>query len=157
MVLSAEAIGQVHQRVSHLKAKLENDLRRQDVLEGKIEFQTYLNLQYKGMDTTLSVEETEDEDYATAFTKLHLREFAFKTDRDIIIDSIRVRAVAKRSLVDESFSISDELKAAKSHQIIPKSRSSQKVFLENSWEVVPIYGLDTMKPGSHIKVRHAPN
>ena len=157
LVLSDEAIRRVHERVNHLKFKLENNLRRQDVLEGKIEFQTYLNLQYKGMDTTLSVEETEDEDYGTAFTKLHLREFAFKTNRDIVIDSIRVRAVAKRSLAGESSSISDELKATRSQQIQLIPRSSQKVFLENSWEAVPTYSLDTMEIGSHIKVRHARN
>ena len=150
LTLSDEALDQIRERETYLKSKLESDLRRQDVLGEPVEFETYLNLQYKGMDTSLSVEEPKDGNYHAAFTKLHLREFAFQTTRDIVIDSIKVRGTAKRTANGEGISISKELQALSLQKITPEPTSSQKVFLEDSWEAIPVYSLNTMKIGSYI-------
>jgi 5-oxoprolinase (ATP-hydrolysing) len=128
-----------------------NDLRSQDIGSNAIEFETYLNLQYKGMDTSLSVEEPANGDYHSAFTKLHLREFAFTTDRDIVVDSIRVRATAKTLSDKESVPITDELENARQTRTLPESKSSQKVFLADSWETVPLYELEALKTGSYVQ------
>lgn len=152
LTLSPDAMPQIHERERYLKEKLENDLRSQDVVQDAIEFRTFLNLQYKGMDTSLSVEEPADRDYSAAFTEQHLREFAFKTNRDIVVDSIRVRGTAKRMVGEEGLSITEELDRVKQQKIIPEPKSSQKVFLDDAWETVPIYGLESMKTGSYIKV-----
>ncbi|KKA16213.1 5-oxoprolinase (ATP-hydrolyzing) [Rasamsonia emersonii CBS 393.64] len=151
LTLSPDAMLQIREREKYLKSKLENDLRSQDVVQDEIEFQTFLNLQYKGMDTSLSVEEPADGDYSAAFTEQHLREFAFKTNRDIVVDSIRVRGTAKRKVDEEGLSITEELDRARQQKIIPEPKSSQKVFLDDAWETVPIYGLESMKTGSYIK------
>ena len=151
LTLSVATFPRVEERVALLKARLEKDLRRQDVGQDVIEFQTFLNLQYKGMDTTLSIEEPADGDYSSAFTALHLREFAFKTNRDIVVDSIRVRGTAKKT-GDQSLAVTDEIEEAKKKKIVPKASQSQRVFLEDSWEYVPVYGLESLSVGSHIRV-----
>ncbi|KAL1862517.1 hypothetical protein VTK73DRAFT_6761 [Phialemonium thermophilum] len=156
LTLSADAMPQIRERVGFLRKKLRSDLRSQGVEDGDaVEFQTFLNLQYKGMDTSLSIEEPADGDYAAAFTARHLREFAFKTPRDIVVDSIRVRGTAKAPVDGEEVSITDEIEAARRAKTIPEPQASQDVFLEDAWEKVPIYDLASMKTGSYIKVRES--
>lgn len=151
LTLTPAAMPRIHERVAFLKAKIESDLRSQDIGQDVVKFQTFLNLQYKGMDTTLSIEEPADGDYKTAFTDLHLREFAFKTNRDIVVDSIRVRGTAKKTAAQVS-SIVDELQGLKKERIRPEAHAFQKVFLKDSWEDIPMYNLESMETGSYIRV-----
>ncbi|KAH8680784.1 Hydantoinase B/oxoprolinase-domain-containing protein [Xylariales sp. PMI_506] len=149
VTFSTEAVPQLQEREKVLKEKLESTIRSQGVEDGEIEFQTYLNLHYRGSDTILSIEEPADGDYKTAFNALHLREFAFKTDRDIIVESIRIRGTAKSNSTHDR-SITEELAKLRELKIVPESNSSQKVFVSDSWEDVPIYSLETMKTGAYI-------
>lgn len=149
--LSAEAMPQIHEREQILKSKLESNIRSQGIEDSKIEFQTFLNLHYKGSDTILSVEEPENGDYSTEFNAMHLREFAFQTNRSIIVESIRIRGTATSASV-QGVSVTEELKTMAGLNIKSEAASFQEVFLEDSWEKVPIYNLATMKTGSHIKV-----
>lgn len=152
LTLSAEAIQTLREREKHLKSKIEHDLRNQGIDQHGIEFYTFLNLQYKGMDTTLSVEQPVDGDYKSAFTKRHLREFAFKADRDIIVDSITVRGTSKTSTKEDTESLSADIEAAKQRRIKSEPASSQKVYLDEKWEDVPTYKLKSMKAASYLIV-----
>ncbi|KAJ9214561.1 hypothetical protein DTO166G4_3794 [Paecilomyces variotii] len=138
------------QREKHLKTKVEHDLHTQGIGKHAIEFHTFLNMQYKGMDTILSIEQPADGDYKSAFTERHLREFAFKADRDIIVDSITLRGTSKTSTQEDAASLSADIEEAKRCRIKPEPVSFQKVYLEDEWEDVPIYKLESMKVASYL-------
>ena len=151
LALSPVAMPRIEERVALLKAGLERELRSQDIGQDVIGFQTFLNLQYKGMDTTLSIEEPADGDYSSAFTALHLREFAFKTNRDIVVDSIRVRGTAKKT-GGELLSVTEEIEEARKRKTVPEAGQFQRVFLEDTWEKIPVYDLASMTVGAYVKV-----
>ncbi|GAD94465.1 hypothetical protein AOR_1_1676174 [Paecilomyces variotii No. 5] len=150
LTLSAEAITTLQEREMHLKAKVEQELHAQGIGKHAIEFHTFLNMQYKGMDTILSIEQPADGDYKSAFTESHLREFAFKVDRDIIVDSITLRGTSKTSAHEDTASLQADIQAAKQLKIKPDSVSTQKVYLHDKWEDVPIYKLESMKLASYL-------
>lgn len=140
----------IESRETVIKSKLDKELRSQDIVGDKIEFEVFLNLQYKGMDTSLSVEKPLDGDYSSAFTNLHLREFAFTTSREIVVDSIRVRATARNVNENESLSVSDELAAAKLSVTVPEAKTYQDVFINDQWISTPIYELENLTIGAHV-------
>ncbi|KAJ9201029.1 hypothetical protein DTO164E3_3778 [Paecilomyces variotii] len=150
LTLSTEAICILQEREKHLKTKVEHDLHTQGIGKHAIEFHTFLNMQYKGMDTILSIEQPADGDYKSAFTERHLREFAFKADRDIIVDSITVRGTSKTSTQEDAASLSADIEEAKRWRIKPEPVSFQKVYLDDEWEDVPIYKLESMKVASYL-------
>lgn len=154
LTLSADAMPQLREREAGLKEKLERDLRSQDIGQDTIGFHTFLDLQYKGMDTTLSIEEPADGDYHAAFTAEHLREFAFTTSRDVVVVGIRVRGTAQTTAKGQGLSIVDELEAARASKIHPQKHTAttQKVFLDDVWEDVPVYSLESIEAGSHVQV-----
>jgi 5-oxoprolinase (ATP-hydrolysing) len=151
VTLSPKSFSRIEEREAAIKSKLEKDLHSQDIIGDTIEFEVFLNLQYKGMDTSLSVEKPADGDYSAAFTRLHLREFAFTTNREIVVDSIRVRATARNFNEKESRSVSDELSAAKSSgNNTASAKAYQKVFINDEWVSTPIFELDSLVVGSNI-------
>ncbi|KAL1851532.1 hypothetical protein Plec18170_006351 [Paecilomyces lecythidis] len=150
LTLSAEAITTLQERERHLKVKVEQELQAQGISKHAIEFHTFLNMQYKGMDTILSIEQPVDGDYKSAFTESHLREFAFKADRDIIVDSITLRGTSKPSAHEDAAALQADIEAAKHWRFKPESVSSQKVYLDGKWEDVPIYKLESMKVASYL-------
>jgi 5-oxoprolinase (ATP-hydrolysing) len=151
LTLSAENMPQIEAREQAIKSKLEKELRSQDIIGDTIEYEVFLNLQYKGMDTSLSVEKpTDGSDYGSEFTSMHLREFAFTTNREIMVDSIRVRATAKNINQKESLSVSEELAAVKTSATVPEPKTSQRVFINDQWISTPIYELEDLTIGSHV-------
>lgn len=151
LTLSAENMPQIEARKQAIKSKLERELRSQDIIGDTIEYEVFLNLQYKGMDTSLSVEKpTDGSDYGSEFTSMHLREFAFTTNREIMVDSIRVRATAKNINQKEGLSVSEELVAAKTSATVPEPKTSQRVFINDQWISTPIYELGDLTIGSHV-------
>ena len=68
-------------------------------LEEPYQLNKYLNLRYQATDTQFMIKEPDDGDYSKAFKEQYLREFGFDlTDREILVDDVRVRLV-KKSLV----------------------------------------------------------
>ncbi|KAH8693568.1 Hydantoinase B/oxoprolinase-domain-containing protein [Talaromyces proteolyticus] len=147
---ASESLSLTLEREKIIKEKLTQDLRSQDVVGDTIEFEVFLNLQYKGMDTSLSVEEPSNGDYSAAFTALHLREFAFTTNRDLVVDSIRVRATAKTVGGKDGQSVSRELEYVKGIRNVAEAKLHQNVFIDGEWRLTPVYDLETLKIGTHI-------
>ncbi|CAK7199350.1 hypothetical protein SEUCBS139899_002028 [Sporothrix eucalyptigena] len=152
---SLDAIQQLRAREAGLKARLECDLRSQDVNQNAIAFNTFLNLQYKGMDTTLSIAEPADGDYHAAFTAAHLREFAFTTDRDVVVAGLRVRGTAETKATtankqEPDHFIVEEVEAARLHKSQPEPQQQQKVYLDDAWHNVPVYDLASIKADSYV-------
>ncbi|KAI9739551.1 MAG: hypothetical protein M1834_006267 [Cirrosporium novae-zelandiae] len=151
LVFSMDALPRISERAQILQARVENDLCSQGVKEGFIEFKTYLSLRYKGMNTNIPIVQPPDEDYGAVFTREHLREFAFSSNKDILVDSIKVRGIGKQGYERGVNSLFKELELAKRDRVVPLQSSAQQVFLNDGWQEVPIFELDGLQSRSHIK------
>lgn len=95
--LSENSIPHINDRLVVLQQKVTSLLTQQDISPDLVEFESYLNLRYKGTDTALMVMQHGEEDFRDLFLKEHLREFGFvwQDDRPIIVDDIRVRGIGR--------------------------------------------------------------
>jgi len=117
-----------------------------------IEHEMYLNMRYRGSDTTLMIRRPESvSDFGGAFTVRHEQEFGFFQERDILIDDIRVRSVAKSSGVATSnpFAELEVLKSSAQPEF--SEQFITKVYFENeAWLDTPVYDLTRLPVGSRI-------
>ncbi|PWY85916.1 hypothetical protein BO70DRAFT_395052 [Aspergillus heteromorphus CBS 117.55] len=99
-----------------------------------------LSLRYQGTDTNLVIPKPAGEDYGAAFRDTHTREFAFALDRPVIVDSIQVRGSGSSGsdVSSSPFTFLDHVKAKAVHAV---PQSSQSVFVETSWQDIPVYHL----------------
>ena len=98
-VLTPETMPNISSRHEDLRQRTKDSLIQQGVEEAAIQFEVYLNLRYRGSDTTLMILEPQDKDWKKGFISEHLREFSFvlPEDREILVDDIRVRAIGVSS------------------------------------------------------------
>ena len=74
------------------------ELQDQGFSQEQIDTGRFLNLRYHGTDTAIMIGRPRDNDYASAFRAVYRREFGFElSDRQILIDDIRIRARGKSS------------------------------------------------------------
>lgn len=108
--LNAETLPNLTLRHEHLREFTTRELVRQGIDKAAIKHETYLNLRYRGSDTTLMILEPADGEWKREFISEHLREFAFvlPQDREILVDDIRVRGIGVSS---ESTKDSEALEA----------------------------------------------
>jgi 5-oxoprolinase (ATP-hydrolysing) len=97
--LTAETLPKLAARHAELRSSTTAELRSQGVEESAITHELYLNLRYRGSDTTLMILKPADGDWKREFIAEHLREFAFvlPESREVIVDDIRVRAIGVSS------------------------------------------------------------
>lgn len=97
--LSPETIPEIEARHEALRESTTTELVSQGTDKAAIKHEIYLNLRYRGSDTTLMILKPEDGDWKREFIAEHLREFAFTPpgDREILVDDIRVRAIGVSS------------------------------------------------------------
>lgn len=93
--LTAETIAKISARHQHLRDYTTTELVKQGIEKTAVKHEMYLNIRYRGSDTTLMILEPADGDWKKEFVAEHLREFAFvlPEDREIIVDDIRVRGI----------------------------------------------------------------
>ena len=165
--------------LENLAADAKTELLDQGYKTEKIEIKRYLNLRYQGTDTALMIPEPDSianyetgitncelgisdsspelrknaekfPDYVGAFRETYLREFGFDlTGREIIVDDLRVRAVANSpglqkyplAKKDGTPEVVDQTKC----YFISESSGS------GSWEETPIYRLENLGAGQHLQ------
>lgn len=131
------------ERLSALSAAAIRELAAQGFEEGSIEVLPYLNLRYRGTDTAMMTLRPEDLDFAAAFVKTHVREFGFDlAGRDILVDDIRVRAMAKSGGL-KKLPIERNLGT-------PEPDTFARCYFEEGWLETPIHPMETLSAGSVI-------
>lgn len=142
-------------KLEELKAQaLQNLIETSGADEPHVIYEPYLNMRYKGTDTSLMILQPEDGDFLRAFKDEHQREFTFTfTDgRDILVDNIRVRAIWRPST---GVSIADEIATGLSVPATQVSKEAASLFKPvtfetGTFEQTPIYDLATLKPNTYI-------
>ena len=165
--------------LENLAADAKTELLDQGYKTEQIEIKRYLNLRYQGTDTALMIPEADSvsnydtgiancelgisesspelrknaekfPDYVGAFRETYLREFGFDlTGREIIVDDLRVRAVANSpglqkyplAKKDGTPEVVDQTKC----YFISESSGS------GSWQETPIYRLENLGAGQHLQ------
>jgi len=133
----------IRKKLDNLESKARRELTDQGFKTQPLVIQRYLNLRYDGTDTAIMVVEPEDKDFRSCFKNIYLREFGFNLEnRDIIIDDIRVRAIAQ----------SEDIKKIpmNSSQTTLKPIAETDCYFEAGWFKTGIYQLENLAPGHQI-------
>jgi 5-oxoprolinase (ATP-hydrolysing) len=102
----------------------------------------YLNLRYKGTDTAFMIPEPEDNNYRQAMSDRYNQEFGFDLkDRELLVDDIRIRAVAAIPFEEKRNRIKPEPGEAK---------EKVQCYFAGGWRETPVYLLDDLGAGQCI-------
>ncbi|XXG95768.1 hypothetical protein Hte_002039 [Hypoxylon texense] len=152
LVLEPSSESEILERFATLRERATQGLLQQGVSSTKyIENQQFLNLRYDGTDTQMMVSLPEDGDFRRAFEELHQQEFSFLLpSRDIIVDDIRVRGIAKE-FERQSHNVYKELAETTSRPKPAHEKLSKTYFASVGWVDTPIYVLRNLQPGDQIE------
>ncbi|CAN8100499.1 unnamed protein product [Discula destructiva] len=150
--LNASAMKHVEARFTALKDRLQAELKSQGADEQSIRYEESLVLRYFGSDTKISIPKPANGDYAESFKDKHLREFAFSMQRDIVIESIKVRATGSSGAERNEHPNWDELKAFQqnSAESPVQPTAKQKLYIDGSWSEIAVFELNTVPKHSVI-------
>jgi 5-oxoprolinase (ATP-hydrolysing) len=153
-VFTDAAADRIDNRLEILREKGLRALAHQGFLPGQIEHELFLNMRYKGSDTTLMISKPEDPalTFADGFVERHRREFGFTQPRDIVVEDIRVRSVGRSMDVAPTSPLA-HLNTLKAIDIDPSTaRRTQRVYFENEeWTDCPVYNLWEVPKCSKIR------
>ena len=162
-----------------LSSDAKTELLAQGYKAEQIEIKRYLNLRYQGTDTALMISEPDEvsnydtgntncelgisessselqknttkfPDYVSAFRQTYLREFGFDlTGREVIVDDLRVRAVAKSPGLEK-------YPLAKKDGTPGALEQTKCYFMSESsgcgaWQETPIYRLENLGAGQQLR------
>ncbi len=139
---------QVMLRLDYLTQQARDELKSQGFVDERIRFERYLNMRYQGSDTALMILEPADKDYGRAFVARHRFEFGFVMERDILIDDVRVRGIARSQVSEEKSPLDDIIFKQRSR---PNSGLFRSIYFETAgWQDTQIFRLNDLTPGSCI-------
>ncbi|KAI1208236.1 Hydantoinase B/oxoprolinase-domain-containing protein [Annulohypoxylon truncatum] len=152
LILGPLSATEIFERFESLKERAVQGLLLQGVSSTKhIETQQFLNLRYEGTDTQMMVSLPHDGNFKRAFEELHQQEFSFLLpSRDIIVDDIRVRGIAKE-FERQPHNVYRELIETETRPTPPHEKLSRTYFANVGWADTPIYLLQNLQPGDHIE------
>ncbi len=130
-------------RLGALAQAAVKELQDQGYPREQIRLRRYLNLRYQGTDTARMTEQPQDNDFEGVFRQSYLREFGFDLlDRAILIDDLRVRAVAK-SPQSKKFPI-------EARNVLPRIDATTGCYFAEGWLETPIYRLGNLQAGQSL-------
>lgn len=148
-----ENLNKVHIRLDELVGASKESLTLQGFHDSQIVFEKYLNLRYEGTETSLMIMEQDGKcDFERWFTEAHKREFGFAfTDKKIIVDDIRVRAIGKSNVRKEE-SVDHQLKKYNLKKVSVAQEASffRKVYFDGARVNTPVFRIDNMPYGSIV-------
>jgi 5-oxoprolinase (ATP-hydrolysing) len=142
-VLGPDVLPAVEKEINVLREQAYAALAGQGFGPEAMEYTAFLNLRYQGTDTAVMIPRPEDNDYAGAFRKTYRREFGFDlTDREILIDDIRVRARGRTAGLNK-IPIADA-------QGPPPKLDTAPCYFDTGWQDTDLYNLDNLGAGHEI-------
>ena len=150
-VFSRDVLPDIREKIKQLTAQVKDSMLSQGVRESSISFETTLSMRYKGSDTNISIRQPFDEEYEQAFVSTHFREFAFSLNRDVVVDAIKVRGIGSSEAISKPSSPLKELVDITQNSR-PPITSTQRVYVDGSWDSVPVFKLGNLPTGSIIEV-----
>ena len=150
---SENSVSEIESKLQSLSNKGFQGLQAQGFDGQSTEHERFLNMRYKGSDTSLMISIPESiGDAGLTFTARHTQEFGFSQARDILIDDVRVRSVGKSRVLNISNPF-EELKKHSAQDLTPVTTPtfSRKIFFEkHGWTQTSVYELKSISSGAHI-------
>lgn len=142
---SRDASSRIRARFDILKQRAMGQLLAQGFPTERIVCETYLNMRYRGSDTSLMIKSLpESDDFDREFVERHRREFGFDQPREILVDDIRVRGIGQSVEMPTANQFAG-LKQIQIGQIEPKPHGIRKVYFEKQgWLDAKVYHLGTL-------------
>ena len=140
-----EILQAIHTIIEELSGKIRIKLKEQG--SDEVECQSFLHMRFSGSDTCIPIEFSGDLNSCVSdFNEKYLKEFGFlMKNRDIVIESIRVRGVAKASPLEPSNIV---------HHTSASNSTLAQVFFETPEGLqslsTPVFTLDSLAPGTEI-------
>lgn len=151
LVLKQDCFDEIQSRFDYLSSEIYQTLANQGFQESEIEVQHFLNLRYEGTDTQIMIQKPNDGDFQSSFEERHRREFTFLLpNRDIIIDDIRVRGIAKGRTIPPT-DILKELEFQVNQSIEQQGVTSRSYFKIRGWQATAVLQLSTLQPGDTVE------
>ncbi|KAN0108410.1 Hydantoinase B/oxoprolinase domain containing protein [Hyaloscypha variabilis] len=149
VVLSEENMAKLASGLEELKQETSAELANQGFKDELIDHVSYLNLRYKGSNTALMIPSPDNGKFADAFHEAHKREFTFAMNKEILVDSLRVRGIGKSLGTNITSPFEDLKKVNKTSP--PKARDTARVFSDSlGWTEIDVYQLGELSPGNCI-------
>ncbi|ODV93510.1 hypothetical protein PACTADRAFT_46885 [Pachysolen tannophilus NRRL Y-2460] len=156
LILNEENKNAINSTFKSLTEKARQALMIQDFSDSDITYEKYLNLRYRGTESAImTLSDDNIDSYQSNFLDLHKKEFGFVfTDKDIIIDDFRVRAIGKAHTISTP-SVDDQIESLKAKNEIKRVSSSsakftRKTYFEGKWIPTNVYRLEDLAIGSEI-------
>ncbi|GAA6038693.1 hypothetical protein JCM8097_002349 [Rhodosporidiobolus ruineniae] len=154
LVYTNDALPTVLDRLEAVRLSALEELLSQNVDRNSIDFELYLNLRYRGSDTSLMVLRPDNGDFKQGFLDAHRREFGFELapETDVLVDDIRVRAIGRGgrggSIATRSYA-KDLLEVQKSAVKKSLAFSTTSTYFEevNGHIETPVFRLGDLQPG----------
>ncbi|KAK5166969.1 uncharacterized protein LTR77_007698 [Saxophila tyrrhenica] len=151
-VWSTEQLPQLQTRLARLRKGVCDELVAQGSDSDSIAYKETLSLRYFGTDTTLDILKPADGNYGAAFTSEHLREFAFKMDRPIVVDAVKVRGEGTSGALAQPHYLTQELQALKKREpAFVSGNDHQQLYVDGKWTSVDVLDLQAIAAGSSVK------
>ncbi|KAI3543826.1 hydantoinase B/oxoprolinase [Colletotrichum abscissum] len=117
----------------------------------QIEHELFLNLRYKGTNSSLMIRKPEGSwNFTRQFVEHHEEEFGFVLNRDILVEDIRVRALGKTPDSNVT-SVSQALKSVETRLVeSSKKASTTKLYTSGKWHEVDLFKLEDLAPGERV-------
>lgn len=150
--LDADSMAHVESRYTKLQNRVQAELKSQGADELSLSYEWSLVLRYFGTDTNITISKPADGDYAKAFEQTHLREFAFSMNRDVIIESIRVRGTGSTEAQGEEQPDWEKLNTILQTTDAPsvEHHAEQMIYMDGSWKETRIFELGLVPRNSII-------
>jgi len=143
-ILHENRMNNIMRELDGLQKQAEQELRNQSVAHRQITSHRFLNLRYRGTDTSLMIEQSDRTTFIDTFQKTHAREFGFTPrDETILVDSLRIRSVGKTPVLNrQPVKRAEQPAAAQDHVAC---------FFTDNWIQTPLYDVNELAPGHRIK------
>ncbi|QLL32484.1 hypothetical protein HG536_0C06540 [Torulaspora globosa] len=149
-----DSMPKIQKKLDELVERSRRSLVAQGFAESHIVVERYLNLRYEGTETSLMIlQRNEEYAFERWFSEAHQQEFGFSfSDKSIIVDDIRVRAIGKSNVRNEE-SIDSQLQRCKRTIVDPAEEASffKKVFFTDRRVNTPVYETEKMRYGAVIR------
>ncbi|KIW85545.1 hypothetical protein Z517_00937 [Fonsecaea pedrosoi CBS 271.37] len=154
VVFSSAAAQRIQGRLEVLKERAIGQLVSQGFPADRITCESYLNMRYRGSDSSLMIQSSPDQGFDTTFITRHRREFGFDQPREILVDDIRVRGIGKGTDLPTASPFS-ELNQIQGSSIPTPALGDEfvrKVYFEKQgWVDARIYHLNTTPKGTRLR------
>lgn len=152
-VFSQESQPKLIERLAALEENVKRELLDQGFKEENLRYERYLNMRYRGTDTSLMILEPPNGNFEEAFLEQHLTEFSFTVPgRPILIDDLRVRGMALDGKIDEERSLVDQMAEAQAN-IKPAGKpisTAEVYFSDTGTAVTPVFKLTKLEVNSTV-------